>query len=176
MAHEPRELTKRTCNDYTVLSTAERLVIRPPRAFWVVAALFPPISVLLPWGMAEFGLLDRAIWSMFPPMLATVLMSFAIILGRWWTLDRKCDSVRYFPWRLCKLTAIRGVRIIERRVGKLRLSRAWTVDLDLEGGSQVRFAGFWHSRLGLEQAMAMATLIGEWLNIPITQEHLRPVA
>jgi hypothetical protein len=159
-----------------VLINADRLVIRPPRGFWGIVALFPVISVLLPWGMAELGLLDRTIWKMFAPMLVTVLMSFAIVLGRSWTLDRKRDLVCYFPWRLCKIAAILGVRIVERRVGKLRLSRAWTVELDLEGGTQVRFAGFWHSQLGQTEAMAMATLIGEWLNVPVTQEDLRPAA
>jgi hypothetical protein len=44
--------------------------------------------------------------------------------------------------------------------------------LDLESGAQVRFAGFSYERLGTPQALALATIIGEWLNAPVTQENL----
>jgi hypothetical protein len=109
-------------------------------------------------------------------MLATGVLFFVILLGRWWTLDRTADSVRYFPWRLCAVSAIRGVRVVERRIGKLNLGRAYTVDLDLAGGSTVRFAGFSYARLGAAEALNLATIIAEWLNVPVTQESLSPVA
>ena len=84
--------------------------------------------------------------------------------------------MRYFPWRLCALTAIRGVRVVERRVGKRNLERTYTVDLDLEGGAQVRFAGFSYSRLGDPEALALATMIGEWLHVPVAEKKLSPAA
>ncbi|MGE5195105.1 MAG: hypothetical protein ACM3U2_21635 [Deltaproteobacteria bacterium] len=132
--------------------------------------------MLLPWAMVDAGLLDRALVTPISLMMAGGIMFFAILLGRWWTLDRTTDSVRYFPWRLCALTAIRGVRVLERRVGKRNLERAWTVELELDGGTQVRFAGFAYWRLGTPQALALATIIGEWLNVPVTEEKLSPAA
>ena len=53
---------------------------------------------------------------------------------------------------------------------------AYTVDLDLEGGDRVRFAGFSYARLGTPEALALATTIGEWLSVPVTEENLRPAA
>lgn len=172
MANASPGLTKRTWLGHTVVATADRLVIRPPIAYYVVAGLFLLLSVLLPWIMAEVGLLDRGIVTPVSWMWAAGTMFFVTLLGRSWTLDRTTDSVRYFPWWICTLTAIRGVRIVERRVGKLRLGRAYTVDLDLEGGAQVRFAGSMHLRLGTPQALALATIVGEWLNVPVTENHL----
>src|SRR5438067_2022988 len=174
MANESPGQTRRTWLGYAVVATADKLVIRPPIASFGVVGLFLLLSVLLPWIMVEAGLLDRALLTQFSLMLAGGITFFAILLCRWWTLDRTTDSVRYFPWRLCALTAIRGVRIVERRVGKLHLGRTYTVDLDLEGGARVRFAGSFHLRLGTPQALALATLIGEWLNVPVTEEHLSP--
>src|SRR5262249_3538833 len=141
-----------------------------------VIGLFLVLSMLLPWIMVEVGLLDRALLTPASAMLAAGLVFFVALLSRWWTLDRKTDSVRYFPWRLCALTAIRGVRLVERRGGKLRTERTYTVDLDLEGGARVRFAGFSYSRLGSPQALALATILGEWLNVPVTEENLSPAA
>jgi hypothetical protein len=176
MANEPPRPTKRTWLDYAVVATADRLVIRPPIGSYGVIGLFLVLSMLLPWIMVEVGLLDRALLTPASAMLAAGLVFFVALLSRWWTLDRKTDLVRYFPWRLCAPTAIRGVRVVERRVGKLRLERTYAVDLDLEGGAQVRFAGFSYSRLGSPQALALATILGEWLNVPVTQENLSPAA
>jgi hypothetical protein len=64
---------------------------------------------------------------------------------------------------------------VERRVGKRRLERAFTVDLELETGRLVRFAGFTYSRLGSPQALELAAIIGEWLNVPVTELNLTPV-
>src|SRR5204862_2344365 len=116
--------------------------------------------------------LDRGLLTQFSLMLAGGITFFAILLCRWWALDRTTDSVRYFPWRLCGLTAIRGVRVVERRVGKRNLGRAWTVELELEGGAQVRFAGFAYSRLGTPEALALTTIVGEWLKVPVTERKL----
>jgi hypothetical protein len=176
MANESPRPTTQTWLGCTVVATADRLVIRPPFVYYGVAGLFLLLSVLLCWIMVEVGLLDRGLLTQVSSMGAAGILFFASLLGRWWTLDRTTDSVRYFPWRLCALTAIRGVRIVERRVGKLRLERAWTVDLDLEGGAQVRFAGFFYFRLGTPQALALAAIIGEWLNVLVTQENLIPAA
>jgi hypothetical protein len=168
--------TDRTWLGYAVVATADRLVIRAPLGSYGVVALFLLLSLLLPWGMVAVGLLDRALLTPATLMLAAGLVFFVALLGRWWTLDRTTDSVRYFPWWLCALTTIRGVRVVERRVGKLNLGRTYTVDLDLQGGAQVRFAGFSYSRLGTPQALALATILGEWLNVPVTQENLSPAA
>jgi hypothetical protein len=176
MANESPGPTKHTFLDCTVVATDDRLVIRPPIGYYVVAGLFLLLSVLLTRIMVEVGWLDRGLLTPCSLMGAAGVVFFASLLGRWWTLDRTTDSVRYFPWRLCAVTAIRGVRVVERRVGKRRLERAWTVDLDLEGGAQVRFAGFFYARLGTPQALALATMIGEWLNVPVTEEKLSPVA
>ncbi len=176
MTDDSPRLTNRTFLDCAVVATTDRLVIRPPIKYYAVAGLFLLLSVLLPWVMVEAGLLDRALLALLSSMLAAGIVLFTALLGRWWTLDRTADSVRYFPRRLCAVTAIRGVRVVERRVGKLRLGRAYTVDLDLEGGAQVRFAGSFHLRLGTPQALALATMIGEWLNVPVTQENLNPAA
>jgi hypothetical protein len=174
MANEPPGPTKRTFLDYTVAATADRLVIRPPIGCYVVTGLFLLLSVLLPWVMVEAGLLDRALLTQVLASGAAGIVFFTALWCRWWTLDRKADSVRYFPWRICALTAIRGVRVVERRVGKRNLEIAYTVDLDLEGGARVRFAGSFHERLGTPQARALARIIGEWLNVPVTEEHLSP--
>jgi hypothetical protein len=155
-----------------IVASADRLVIRPPSAYYVVGGLFLLLSVLLPWIMVELGLLDRGILMPVSLMLAAGILFFVTLLGRWWTLDRSTNSVRYFPWRLCMLTAIRGVRVVERRTGKLHLGRTYTVDLDLESGTLVRFAGFSYFKLGTPQALALATIIGEWLKVPVTEEHL----
>jgi len=176
MANESPGPTRRTWLDYSVLTTADRLVIRPPLACLGVAGLFLLLSVLLPWIMVELGLLDRAILAQISAMLAAGILFFMVLLCRWWTLDRTTNAVRYFPWRLCALTAIQGVRIVERRVGKRLLEITYTVDLDLEGGAQVRFAGFAYWRLGTPQARALATIIGQWLNVPVKEEHLSPAA
>ncbi len=176
MANESSGPTKRTWLGCTVVATADRLVIRPPIAYYVVAGLLLLLSVLLLRIMAELGLLDRAILTPVSLMMAAGILFFVTLLGRWWALDRTTDSVRYFPWRLCALTAIRGVRIVERRIGKLHLSRTYTVDLDLEAGAQVRFAGFSYLRLGTPQAQALATMVGEWLKVQVTEEHLSPAA
>jgi len=176
MANESPGRTKRTWLGHAVVATADNLVIRPPIAFFGVVGLFLLASVLLPWSMVEMGLLDRELLTQISLMMAGGISFFTVLLCRWWTLDRTTDSVRYFPWRLCAVTAIRGVRIVERRVGKRNLERAWTVELELEGGAQVRFAGFAYSRLGTPQALALATIIGEWLNVPVTEERLSPVA
>jgi hypothetical protein len=176
MTNESPRPTNRTWLDYTVAATADRLVIRPPGRYYGVAGLFVLLSLLLPWVMAEVGLVDRALLPQLTSMLAAGLLFFVALWGRWWTLDRTADSVRYFPWRLCSVTAVRGVRVVERRVGKRRLERAFTVDLDLEGGAQVRFAGFSYSRLGRPEALALATILAEWLNVPVTEENLSPAA
>jgi hypothetical protein len=135
MANEPLRLRNRTFLDCTVVANADRLVIRPPIGYYGVAGLFLLLAGLLPWIMVEVGLLDRALPMPLSVMGAAGILFFTILLGRWWTLDRTTDSVRYFPWRLCALTAVRGVRVVERRVGKLHLGRAYTVDLDVEGGT-----------------------------------------
>jgi hypothetical protein len=176
MANESPRLTNCTFLDCTVVASADRLVIRPPVGYYVVAALFLLLSLLVPWIMVELELLDRALLTPCSAMAAAGVVFFASLWGRWWTLDRTGDSVWYFPWRLCALTAIRGVRVVERRVGKLRLGRAWTVELDLEGGGQVRFAGFSYAQLGTAAALALAKMIGEWLNVPVTEENLSPAA
>jgi hypothetical protein len=176
MANESPRQTNRTFLDCAVVATADRLVIRPPLGYYGVAGLFLLLSVLLPWIMVELGLLDRALLTPCSAMAATGVVFFASLLGRWWTLDRAADSVRYVPRRLCALTAIRGVRVVERRVGKLRLGRAWTVELALEGGAEVRFAGFGYAWLGAPQALALAAIIGEWLNVPVAEEPLSPAA
>ncbi len=176
MTNEPHGPTRRTWLGCTVVATADRLVIRPPIGYYVVGALLLLLSVLLPRIMVELGLLDRAVLTPTSWMLAAGMMFFVTLWGRWWTLDRTADSVRYFPWRLCALTAIQGIRVVQRRVGKRNLERAWTVELELDGGTQVRFAGFAYWRLGAPQALALATIIGEWLNVPVTEERLRPAA
>src|SRR5262245_6151906 len=134
MANESAALSKRTWLGCPVVASADRLVIRPPVAYYVAGVLFLLLTVLLPWVMAEVGLLDRGIRAPVSAMWSAGILFFWTLLGRWWTLDRKSDSVRYFPWRLCSLSAVRGIRVVERRVGKRNLERAWTVDLDLEGG------------------------------------------
>lgn len=176
MANESPGMTDRTFLDCAVVATADRLVIRPPVACYVVSGLFLLFSALLPWAMAEAGLLDRALRTQCSSMAAAGVAFFTTLWGRWWTLDRTTDSVRYFPRRLCALTAVRGVRVVERRVGKRLQERAWTVELDLEGGAQVRFAGFSYSRLGTPQARDLAAILGEWLNVPVTEEPLSPAA
>ena len=88
MANESPGPTKRTWLDCPVVATADRLVIRPPIGYFGVAGLFLLFSLLLPWIMAEVGLLDRVIRMRCSLMAAAGVMFFAILLGRWWTLDR----------------------------------------------------------------------------------------
>jgi hypothetical protein len=174
--NESTRHTQRAWLGYAVVATADNLVIRPPIASVGVVGLFLLLSVLLPWSLVAMGLLDRRLLSQFSLMMGGGITFFVILLCRWRTLDRTTDSVRYFPWRLCALTAIRGVRAVERRVGKRNLERAWAVELELEGATQVRFAGFAYWRLGTPQALALATIVGEWLNVPVTEEKLNPAA
>ena len=174
MANDPPNPTKRLWLDCPVVATAGRLVIRPPIAYYVVTGLFVLLSWLLPWVMVELGLLDRAILTQLSLMLGGGVLLFSALLGRWWTLDRTADSIRYFPWRLCAQSAVRSVRVVERRVGKRNLQRAYTVDLELESGKQIRFAGFSYSRLGAPQALDLAAILGEWLNVPVTRQDLSP--
>src|SRR5438094_10058808 len=115
MPDESPGQTKRTWLGYAVVATADTLVIRPPIAAFGVVGLFLLLSVLLPWIMVEVGLLDRGLLTQFSLMLAGGITFFAILLCRWWALDRTTDSVRYFPWRLCALTALRGVGRVARR-------------------------------------------------------------
>src|SRR5262245_23494383 len=176
MVNESAGPTKRTWLGCTVMATADRLVIRMPIGHYGIVGLFVLVSLLLPWVMVEVGLVDGANLTEVTLMMAAGLVFFVALLGRWWTLDRTTDSVRYFPWRLCALSAIRGVRVVERRVGKRNLEIAYTVDLDLEGRTQVRFAGFFYSQLGPPEALALATMIAEWLNVPVTEEHLSPAS
>jgi hypothetical protein len=174
MANEHPKPAKRLWLDCPVVATPDRLVIRPPAAYYAATGVFLLLSWLLPWLMVKLGLLDRAILPQLSLMMAGGILFFSVLLGRWWTLDRRADSVCYFPWRLCALSAVRGVRVVERRVGKKNLGRAHTVDLELEGGKQVRFAGFSYSRLGAPQALALAAILGEWLNVPVTRHDLTP--
>jgi len=135
------------------------------------------VAVLGPWIMLEAGLLNRESLTVASLMMAAGMLFFLLLWGRWWTLDRKANSVRYFPWRLCALADVRGVRVVQRRVGKYNASVAYAVDLELQGGAAVRFAGFWYAPLWARaEALALATTLGDWLDVPVTEQDLTAAA
>jgi hypothetical protein len=173
-AHAP---TKHAWRDYVFVTAADRLVIRIPLFGYVAFAGLYLLTVLAELAMAEVGWMDRESLPVLLSMMTAGVVLILLLWGRWWTLDRGADAVRYFPWRLCKVSAVRGVRVVERRTGKRNLGRAFAVDLDLEGGARVRFAGFVYAPLWLrEEALVLATVLGDWLNVPVSQDYLSPAA
>ena len=95
MANEPSRTDRRTWLGCNVVATADRLVIRPPIGVYGAPRFFCCYRCSS-WIAVEVGLLDRRP----DPDLGAVGGGHTILsslLGRWWTLDRKADSVRYFP-------------------------------------------------------------------------------
>jgi hypothetical protein len=175
MSNESPEQTKRTLHGHTVVTTTDRLVIRMPVVGYFVILGFYLLAVLVPWVMTETGLLGRDLLKILPPMAAAGWTPFVILLGRWWTFDRKANSIRYFPWRLCALTDVRGVRVVERHAGKRNLDRAYSIELDREGKSSVRLMGFIYAPLlGAAETLDYARAVGDWLNVPVKEEYLNP--
>src|SRR5947209_7879103 len=157
MTNDFPEPTKRTIHGHTIVTTADRLVIRPPLSAVLVIVGFYVLCVLLPWGMVETGLVGRDVLHILPPMMAAGWTPFVILLGRWWTFDRRSKAIRYVPWRLCTLTDVRGVRVVERRAGKRNLDRVYSIELDREGKSSVRLMGFIYAPLrGASEALDYA--------------------
>lgn len=165
--------TQRDLLGYVVVESADRLVIRVPIiSYFAVLGLY--LLGLVAHGIAiAVGFLDLPTLWIMQPMMAAGFLFFTLLLCRGWTLDRKADSVRYFPWYLCKLSEIRGIRIVERRAGKYGHARVWTVELELKDGSQVRFAGFHYAQLGRDEARAMAAAISDWLRVSVTEVPLQ---
>jgi hypothetical protein len=177
MSNESPEPTKRTVSGHLFVTTADRLVIRMPVAGYFILLGFYLLCVLLPWGMVETGLLGRDVLHIMPPMMAAGWTPFVILLGRWWTFDRRSNSIWYVPWRLCTLTDVRGLRVVERHAGKRNLDRVYSVEMDREGKSSVRLIGFIYAPLrGRAETLAIATAVGEWLNVPVKEEYLTPAA
>jgi hypothetical protein len=177
MSNEPLEQTKRTIHGHVFVTTADRLVIRPPLGAVAVILGFYVLCVLLPWGMVETGLVGRDVLHILPPMMAAGWTPFVILLGRWWTFDRRSNAIRYFPWRLCTITDVRGVRVVERRAGKRNLDRVYSIELDREGKSSVRLMGFIYAPLrGRVETLDYAKAVGEWLGVPVREEYLNSAA
>ena len=175
MSNNSPERTKRTVRGHVFVTTADRLVIRPPLGAIPVIVGFYVLCVLLPWVMVETGLLGRDVLNILPPMAAAGWTPFVILLGRWWTFDRKANAIWYFPWRLCTLTDVRGARVVERRAGKRNLDRVYSIELDREGKSSVRLMGFIYAPLrGAAEALDSARAVGDWLNVPVKAEYLNP--
>src|SRR5262249_48118607 len=151
------ERTKRTIHGFLFVTTADRLVIRPPLVGYVILLGFYLLCVLLPWLMVETGLVSRDLLKFMPLMMAAGWTPFVILLGRWWTFDRRSNAIWYVPWRLCTLTDVRGIRVVELHAGKRNLDRAFSVELDREGKSSVRLMGFIYAPLrGAAEALDYA--------------------
>jgi hypothetical protein len=177
MSNESPDRTKRDLCGYTVVTTADRLVIRMPVVGSFIMLGVYLLAVLIPWVLAETGLVGRDLLKILPPMAAAGWTPFVILLGRWWTFDRKANSIWYVPWRLCTLSDVRGVRVVERHAGKRNLERAYSVELDREGKSSVRLMGFIYAPIrGAAEALAFATAVGDWLKVPVKEEYLSPAA
>jgi hypothetical protein len=66
---------------------------------------------------------------------------------------------------------------VQRRAGKYGSMIAYAVDLDLEGGSQVRVAGFCYAPFwDPAEAQAFARTVGDWLNVPVEEQIASPAA
>lgn len=161
---------KRTLHYFTFVTTDQRLRIRIPLYAYVVIVAMLPFMVLVLWLMVVTGLTDAVVLKVQPPMFAVGLLLMLVAWGRWWTFDRKANSVRFTPWRRCSLSAVRGVCVAPHlRRRKYTNYTAYAVELVLQDGKHVRLGGAMSSLQDPARANDFATAIGEWLHLPVTQ-------
>lgn len=169
--------TKCARHGFVLVMTADKLIVRGPLIAYVVGLGMYLLAMLALWIMIQIGLLNADSAWILPPLMAAGWFPMVILWGRWHTFDRRANTVRYFPWRLCALTSVRAVSVIQHRVyRKYSYEYFFALSLDLENGKQVRLPGqlsrLWSAEVGRDLAGPMA----EWLRVPMHDRSLIPAA
>lgn len=143
-------------------ATEERLVIRPTLGSYLgLLGLF--LGMLIwPWiVLPDAG--SRFLLLLTLPPAAVFGAMILHVCGRWLTFDRKRDAVLWFPRTLCRMSSIRGVRMVKKVTRRKRsLWVSLHPALDLEDGKRVWLPGLITSIGG--------RIIAEWLNVGFCDE------